>query len=252
MAFHSFEELPTELRIAIWDLALPDARIVEIEWCDALEEWYSPKQTRHRHDASLAHVNRESRSVFLKIYYELCWQRQVEGKVDDSGIVHCSHEALEKERVRCYPNPDIDSLYIGPSFDTENCARSDTFEALEQMGIAPKLRFLLGHDEEFWHAMMSSEILDEERDPMDLQLFFPKLESFTLVVGDVGMEFFDGYDKPTGRIELLGLTGLEYFGDDSYWLDDLMETLERLKVALNVEMKKIRRGGILMWRPANE
>jgi hypothetical protein len=72
------------------------------------------------------------------------------------------------------------------------------------MGIAPKLRFLLSHDEEFWHAMMSSEILDEEPDPMDLQSFFPKLESFTLVVGDVGMEFFDGYDKPTGRIELLG------------------------------------------------
>jgi hypothetical protein len=48
------------------------------------------------------------------------------------------------------------------------------------------------------------------------------------------------------------MTGREYFGDGSYWLDDLMETLERLKVALNVEMKKIRRGGILMWRPANE
>jgi len=143
--------------------------------------------------------------------------------------VHCSHEALEKERVRCYFNPDIDSLYIGTSFHTENCVRWDTFEVLEQMDIAPKLRFLLGHDEEFWHGMISPEILDEERDPMDLQSFFPKLESFTLVVGDVGIEFFNGYDKATGRIELLGLTGSEYSGNDSYWLDDLVGTVERFE-----------------------
>ena len=65
--FHYFPSFPTEIRRMIWKAALPEARIIEIEWDIGAREFCAPIESRGE-VCSLPSVNMEARECFLKEY----------------------------------------------------------------------------------------------------------------------------------------------------------------------------------------
>lgn len=258
-SFPLFPTLPTELRQKIWYHALPAPRIIEIEYCEALSEWFSPIETHIPQSTTLLLVNHESRAEFLLNYEFLCWQRP-SGKVTLSRNVcgHAEEGRLDRERdgerKNCWFDGRRDSLYIGPSSEAVACVKEDRISQLSKIPCLEGLRWMLGCFDEFQWAV-SNEILKDGN--LEMFEFFARLESFELVVGDVNTEWMvtgKGTARPSGLIEAEALESKDdsdlyesaYGGHVADFVKEAVESIKSLKGNVRIELKQLRRGGVEM------
>jgi len=264
ISFPLFPTLPTELRQKIWHHALPGPRIIEIEYCEAVSEWFSPVETHIPQSTTLLLVNHESRAEFLLYYEFLCWQRR-SGKVtiSESACGHVEEGTLNRERdgekANCWFDKRRDSLYIGPSSEAVACVKEDRIQKLAEMEGVKGLRWLLGCFDEFQWAV-SNKILKDGN--LEMFEFFPALETFTLVVGDVDTEWMvtrKGTGRPSGLIETETLESKDdadlyesaYGAHMADFVKEAVESMKSLKGEVRIELSQLRRGAVEMrngWR----
>jgi 2EXR family len=121
--FTLFPKFPAELRLKIWKEALPDPKVVEIEYCGAELDWFSPKPSKAK-PSGLVLANQESGDVYLKNHISICKLVAVskdgwygERRKQSGGF--CSHAISQYGMF--YFNPTIDILYLGPSASRTFC-----------------------------------------------------------------------------------------------------------------------------------
>jgi hypothetical protein len=167
--FHLFPKLPIELRLKIWS-EVPEARVVEIEWFEQPEsKWIAPAESAHR-PCGLLGVNKEARAEYLKRWSPLCEHKE------PWGHAYCAHGKI------CYFNPDVDTLYIGPSTQELVCTCPDSVDRLSSITNISRLRFL---------AFETAELIDapdaSNDDDWEVRLFsiFPNLEFIIVGFHDI-------------------------------------------------------------------
>lgn len=96
--FHKFMDLPVEIRLLIWEAALPDGRVHELHPCvKLLENGKMMFRSNHSTPPTLLSVCRESRMVTLE-HYEL--------------MTYVARSALSKGVRKFYFNPVRDTLFL--------------------------------------------------------------------------------------------------------------------------------------------
>jgi hypothetical protein len=104
--FHYFKTLPTELRLAIWKLALPNSRIVEIIFNKKHKKDKQAKFQSRTPTPAILHACAESRVLGLEVYRKLtvtnCFLRTYIRWDLDLVYIDCAcfYEFLSKANVR--------------------------------------------------------------------------------------------------------------------------------------------------------
>ncbi|KAK5631069.1 hypothetical protein RRF57_006784 [Xylaria bambusicola] len=134
-SFVQFADLPAELRVKIWQFAIPEARTVVVkspysrkiiptsldkvlpQGFDASETWYSTTRV-----PALLHVNAEARHEALK-----CYSLSL---------------GVGKVKPRVYVDFNRDTLFFGDSELTPECStlwtKTKDFEKIERLAIVPE------------------------------------------------------------------------------------------------------------------
>lgn len=186
IAFRRFRDLPTELRLEIWRLALPPPRGIEVYYSTWEKRWLCRLDDYASHTA-LREVNLEARNVFFKQY--LCFlpfeQQTTKGK-----------ERLP--RPVSFINPAIDTLYIStrqssaPSLDVPK-----TF-ALLKMPALKNITHIAFVPELFPATLIATG--PKRPSPVGFFKRFKMLKSLTIVIGDSD-SYFQYYKRDDGRIK---------------------------------------------------
>jgi hypothetical protein len=114
--FHFFPKLAPELRLKIWNDALPDSRTVEVEVCGGsgnMCEWWASAESKQT-PCGLLLVSKESRYVYLKHWLPLF--RYVPLNVKFCKDLDQTFKLINVSDSRfplCYFNLKIDMLYLG-------------------------------------------------------------------------------------------------------------------------------------------
>lgn len=96
--FHKFMDLPVEIRLLIWEAALPEGRVHELHPCvKLLENGKMMFRSNHSTPPTLLSVCRESRMVTLE-HYEL--------------MTYVARSALSKGVRKFYFSPERDTLFL--------------------------------------------------------------------------------------------------------------------------------------------
>lgn len=118
--FHPFPRLPQELRLDIWQKALPDPRIIELrfmylndqnitdwrDWHCPTQEWVASSTSLSR---SLFRANKEAREVFLKAY------KIMDVVSDEPGQSRASTIEVDYERDVFYVTANIPERSNSPA-----------------------------------------------------------------------------------------------------------------------------------------
>ncbi|KAH8660946.1 hypothetical protein BGZ60DRAFT_115252 [Tricladium varicosporioides] len=97
-SFSLFITLPSELRLKIWSLALPEPRVVPVR--------YNRHQKQYTSDApppSLLHACSESREQFLSVYEKL----RLSQKYDSAVFVDFARDTIFFDSLDCSPEGDL-------------------------------------------------------------------------------------------------------------------------------------------------
>lgn len=108
--FHIFPQLPTELRLKIWEHTFPSARVLEVVWSADHKEWSSVRQSRNEPYYAMR-ANREAHDIYLKNWAPFCLLEPKESK-NSAGLSYT------------YINTAIDTVYIGAGPQSNFCRRS--------------------------------------------------------------------------------------------------------------------------------
>ena len=127
--FHPFPKLPVELRLKVWKHALPERRVVEIDY-DRWAGWFPRRKAAHEPSALLA-ACKESREEFLRVY-----SLQISRKTIHRWTG--SYAASYTSPV-CYVDPEFDILFPIEARDKNTAIPSEGLDALVAL---PKIRML--------------------------------------------------------------------------------------------------------------
>ncbi|KAL5322325.1 hypothetical protein ACEPPN_010298 [Leptodophora sp. 'Broadleaf-Isolate-01'] len=194
--FTLFPKLPAELRCKVWFHALPDPRVVEIDWI-----WDTEWACRHESQdlpSGLLRANKESRVEFLKSYFpflEVTIPGTDDDEDEDEYIFRSYHDLLVHGSVT-YMNPRIDTLYISANYGDRLNITTRSMSALLAMASLKKLEIL---------ACEYSEVKDRSESLSEIvNDFFPSLRSIIVSVGDLKWSHFfeDGMERPSGKVVL--------------------------------------------------
>jgi hypothetical protein len=234
--FHFFPKLAPELRLKIWNNALPNSRIVEVEvcpnWFDEAYKWWASAESKQT-PCGLLLANKESCCVYLKHYLPLFRYVPLDVKFikheNDRDEMIDIIDVSDSRFPLCYFDPKIDMLYLGP-FNPHpiDCDRFFTNDRtpfatgpLESLAAIPALRQLrhLGCQYgELDEVVNSYPVVDDYSKNF---LLFPSLEEFIIGVGDVGWEAMNLQEnirlrktKASGHIELEEILRDEWASSD--------------------------------------
>ena len=240
MEFTVFPKFPPELRLKVWKHALPGPRVVEIEYCGAEHEWYSPIESQGR-PSSLLRANKESREVYLKSYMPLAKLITVTRQpLSAPQLLHgCIHEFFINSTT--YFDSSIDILYVGPSSGGFLCLG---WRAIERLKDMPWMKHITTLACELEECQVSFE--EEGNNPSAISQL-SQLKELTIVVCDVNwysmiQTKIEWSKRSLGELEFVDsstdLAGVQSFFND--WLEHVPK-LERPKLVV----KKVLRGGVL-------
>jgi hypothetical protein len=242
ITFYLFNKLPIELRLKIWEDALSEPRIIEVEWCQTHEEWFCPTESYVDPSLGVIRANKESWTVYSKVM--IPFLKQVRSS---SGA--CIHSDTEiSTSPFSHINPSIDTLYIGPTSEAYDVLNQNSVEKLALNPGLDTLRFLACDFVE-WHDVLKRL----ESADMYLIAYFPTVESFTMIIRDMEWIGFgdDHWGRPKGRIGFKDLTEDE---DVAYsgWISKIWDSFDGVCVKTEVNqppkflIKRITRWGLLM------
>lgn len=144
--FHRFPTLPIELRLKVWSEAMPNARVVAVEWDPMSGQWLCTQECS-RQPCALLYVNKEARAE-----YEKKWIRFLPFSETDETVVGIV-PLLPVLTSRL--NPAIDTIYLSSSFWL-NVLSKHHFTLLGSHDSLKTLRFL---------AINTREIINFEDGP---------------------------------------------------------------------------------------
>lgn len=234
--FHPFPRLTSELRLQIWEMALPGPRIVEARLAQNLQHWYSPIDS-FEPASVLLHVNKESRSVFAFKYQPvLLWETSLVAHRNDPRIAKYEKERCARLSARTsaalyslvWFNPEVDTLFVkcDPAGQLLPPHALDSLHKIGNLGEAHSLALCYT-----WRHEMTW--LAHDRATNDLQKFlaFKNLKELTVVM--------DEYYTFPGRIEFGEHLGDERVGyyDPVVGYPPAMRWVERLGELAGPERK---------------
>lgn len=164
-AFNPFMNLPSELRINIWQHALPGPRVVAVRFSHAQNRYISDTPP-----PALLHASPESRSVFLSRYEKLI----ISATHDSSVFVDFERDTVFFDNVDCSPRGDL-ALDLASSPHRNKilqCAidaqlwevlrffRFDTMSEIKLLRNLKSIALVLRHDDEedFGQALTNHNI----------------------------------------------------------------------------------------------
>lgn len=146
--FKLFPRLPLETRLQIWNGAMPDARVAEIEWTQG--QWIAPLESQGE-VCALLRVCKESRKEYLFKYKFMCHYARTNYCPEVTGFAfqpkHYFQSKADLSRYPvCYFNETIEILYFGPStanqFDNPLCPDAEKFLIPEALDALSSNEFL--------------------------------------------------------------------------------------------------------------
>ncbi|KAL5322323.1 hypothetical protein ACEPPN_010296 [Leptodophora sp. 'Broadleaf-Isolate-01'] len=265
--FPKFPKLPDELRQMIWEFALPEARILEIDWSDYMDDWYCPAESAGKPCAHLF-ICVESRQVYLKKWSPILPHIIPYIPISTPGLKPASNwETIVADLVICimqrrqknseivstaYYNPKIDQLYItGPSCGNQH----QTFSKLLAMPLLQQIK-ALACGEDFFRTSPK-----RQEEVMRLLMQFTHLKAVSIVHGDAQLRLrgsgrlwsrSSGLLLQRGTITLMEPESTDFSHRWSY-LGEVAGNLKRYTKkakeefggrVLEVDEKQILRGGV--------
>ncbi|KIN07465.1 hypothetical protein OIDMADRAFT_47371 [Oidiodendron maius Zn] len=192
-AFQLFPLLPPEIRLKVWSFAFPGPRVLEIVWSGTV--WaYTPESRPPPNFASFA--NREANSLFLEKWSRL-------ELLQWSGALK-----YRPGQIVSYFNPEIDTLYIGPTNAGHSSLEPRAINALAEIPITQSLQHMAFEIREWYNDGLLSG------GELDFLSHFPKLESFIIAGYDIDWILLSRGSKRTkGEIQFVNPTKMNMKND---------------------------------------
>ncbi|KAN0095121.1 hypothetical protein V8E51_015832 [Hyaloscypha variabilis] len=254
--FTSFPNLPAELRLKIWDHALPP-RVFEVH-CSHHHIGYQFAVESKPKMLAIHAVNSEARREFLRSYKQVTLNRRAATlyQPGDPALVRCFFSpvkdtlyiAEDSERMRSYYRSSL--FFLNPDF-----LNSVQHLAIQAESFTSK-EFNTGPP----YNTISHATTSKAASLNDMLKLFPRIQTLSLVVGDDFslqpryLSILAGFtSKPTGELNLMELTSGRKATEEFYsaedqvwsWIDFLLGHFPALLNKPEVEVKEAMRGGKL-------
>ncbi|KAE9368009.1 hypothetical protein N431DRAFT_313746, partial [Stipitochalara longipes BDJ] len=240
--FTLFPKLAPELRLKIWKDALPDPRIVEIEWCYDEKKWFCPIESQST-PSGLIRANKESSKVYLKVYIPLSKHGSVGTSKGIPGRRHYCTRKISLTATASF-DPTIDLLYIGPSAGSHLCISTGAIEPLSRMPWMENIQTLAC---EFRECKSGLGSFIEDKDDLPFA-YIPHLKELIIIVrdvteGDMQQTNPKWRNRPPGELEFVerGISP-SHRASDEWFFDrwyNIIPQIERPKLIV----KRALRGG---------
>ncbi|KAN0095147.1 hypothetical protein V8E51_015858 [Hyaloscypha variabilis] len=270
-AFTVFPELALELRRRAWYYALPESRVIEIEWSDGnggLPGWFYTKESIQR-TPNIYRVNKEARKEFLRFYkpvtlntanipnirfpeeritrpkqYEIPFTpvHYFDARVDILYLSMGDYETLVAARMVNYLNTELLKEVRSMAISFEQSLRS-AFDLGPPYDLSPNTWDIVSAGQNRYQHLFQR---------------LPALTKLVAVVGDIDPPILyagQPYYKQKGHVELTELTrnsrGLDITNSTKLKLQAWMEAVVKVNLGAEklmpvVHVKQVLRGGNLI------